>query len=178
MMRSALIAFSVIASVTTVSAQPIGPVRTLTTTPAGQWAVVQLGQDKAAQCVMGLRSDAAAPALGQPQFMISADQGFAILRVRAAEWSFPGGRDIAVTLATDDGSQSTPAAVVRGKDLIDISLGASPDLGALARSGHLAISAEGTEVSLPLEGLAEVLPAYRDCLAGLGTPGIQASLGR
>jgi hypothetical protein len=178
MIRSALIAFSVIASVTAALGQPLGPVRTLTTTLPGQWAVVQIGQDKAGQCVVGLRSDAAAPAPGQPQFMISADQGFAILRVRAAEWSFPGGRDIAVTLATDEGSQRTPAAVVRGRDLIDISLGVGPDLGTLARSGHLVISAEGTDVRLPLKGLAEVLPAYRDCLAGLGTPGIQASLAR
>jgi hypothetical protein len=178
MIRSALIAFALTASVTAASAQPVAPVRTLTTTLPGQWAVVQIGQDKAAQCAMGLRSDAAAPAPGHPQFMISADQGFAILRVRAAEWSFPNGRDIAVTLVTKDGGESAPAAVARGKDLIDISLGASPDLRALAKAGDLAVRAEGTEIQLPLKGLADVLPAYQDCLAGLGTPGIQASLGR
>lgn len=177
MIRSALIAFAVTAAVTAASAQAAGPVRTLTTTLPGQWAVVQIGQAKTGQCVVGLRSDAAAPTLGQPQFMISADQGFAILRVRAAEWSFSGSRDIAVTLATNDG-ESAPAAVVRGKDLIDISLGANPDLRALAKAGDLAVRAEGTEIHLPLRGLADVLPAYQDCLAGLGTPGIQASLAR
>ena len=82
-----------------------------------------MGQDKVSQCVIGLRSDASAPVAGQPQFMISADDQFAILRVRAAEWSFSGGRDIAVTIALADGSEQRPAAAVRGNDLIDIALG-------------------------------------------------------
>jgi hypothetical protein len=137
-----------------------------------------MGQDKVSQCVMGLRSDAAAPVPGQPQFMISADDQFAILRVRAAEWSFSGGRDIAVTLALADGSEQQPAAAVRGHDLIDIALGAGADIGQLAKSDHLDIRTEGTAVRLPLKGLRDVLPAYRNCLAGLGKPEIHASLGR
>jgi hypothetical protein len=176
MIRTALIALAATAIVTAAAAQPAGPVRSLGVAPAGQWAVVQMGQDQVTQCVLGLRSDAAAPARGQPQFMISADRQFAILRVRAAEWSFSGGRDIVVTLATDDGSEQMPAAAVRGTDLIDIALGA--DIGQLAQSAHLDIRAEGTDVRLPLKGLKEALPAYRDCLAGLGKPQIRASLSR
>jgi hypothetical protein len=178
MIRTALFAFAAIATVTTASAQPAGPVRGFSIPPAGQWAVLRMGQDKVSQCVMGLRSDAAAPLPGQPQFMISADNQFAILRVRAAEWSFSGGRDIAVTVALGDGSELQPAAAVRGKDLVDIALGAGTDIGQLAKSDHLDIRAEGADVRLPLKGLRDALPAYRDCLAGLAKPEIQASLGR
>jgi hypothetical protein len=176
MIRTALIAVATLASIASAAAQPAGPVRGLHVAPAGEWAVMRMGQDKVSQCVIGLRSDTAAPVPGQPQFMISADDQFAILRVRAAEWSFSGGRDIAVTLALADGSEQQPAAAVRGSDLIDIALGA--DIGRLAKSDHLDIRTEGTAVRLPLKGLRDVLPAYRDCLAGLGKPEIQASLAR
>jgi hypothetical protein len=179
MIRTALIAVATLASIAaSAAAQPAGPVRGLHVAPAGEWAVLRMGQDKVSQCVIGLRSDATAPSPGQPQFMISADDQFAILRVRAAEWSFSGGRDIAVTLALADGSEQQPAAAVRGNDLIDIALGAGTDIGQLAKSDHLDIRTEGTAVRLPLKGLRDVLPAYRDCLAGLGKPEIHASLGR
>jgi hypothetical protein len=135
---------------------------------AGQWAVVAVGEQKVSHCVIGVRSDASAPKAGQPQFMITADDQFAILRVRAAEWSFTGGRDIAVTLAAD-GHERQPAAAVHGADLIDIAFGVEPDrLNELVSAGHLDIRTEGTVVRLPLNGLAEVLPAYRDCLASVG----------
>ena len=111
MIRTTLFAFAAIASIASATAQPAGPVRGLHVAPAGQWAVLRMGQDKVSQCVIGLRSDAAAPSPGQPQFMISADDQFAILRVRAAEWSFSGGRDIAVTLAL---SRWHRAAACRG----------------------------------------------------------------
>jgi hypothetical protein len=178
MIRTALFAFAAIASVTSATAQPAGPVRGLHMAPAGEWAVLRMGQDKVSQCVIGLRSDAAAPSPGQPQFMISADDQFAILRVRAAEWSFSGGRDIAVTLVPANGGEQQPAAAVRGRDLIDIALGAGANIGQLAKSDHLDIRTEGTDVRLPLKGLRDVLPAYRDCLAGLGKPEIHASLAR
>jgi hypothetical protein len=34
----------------------------------------------------------------------------------------------------------------------------------------LDIQPEGAAVRLPLKGLADVLPAYRDCLASIGQP--------
>jgi hypothetical protein len=161
-------AILVTALATEATAQPGS--RKLGVPAAGLWAVVQVGEQKVSHCMMGIRSDAAAPEVGQPQFMITADDQFAILRVRAAEWSFAGGRDIAVTLVTN-GNERQPAAAVHGPDLIDIALGVEPErIDELAAASHLDIRAEGTTVRLPLKGLAEVLPAYRDCLASVGQP--------
>ena len=138
---------------------------------AGRWAVVQIGDQRVSHCVMGVRSDTAAPVAGQPQFMISADDQFVILRVRAAEWSFTASRDIAVTLATGNGSERQPAAAVHGADLIDIAFGVEPErINELAASSYLDIRTEGTSVRLPLKGLAQMLPAYRDCLKSVGQP--------
>jgi hypothetical protein len=177
MIRTALIAIAAIATIGSAAAQPAGPVRGLSVAPADQWAVIRMGQDQVSQCVVGLRSDAAAPAPGRPQFMIAGDSQFAILRVRASEWSFAGARDVAVTLTTADGAEQQPAAAVRGKDLIDIALGKGAGIGAFASSDHLDIRAEGANVRLPLKGLRDVLPDYLDCLAGLGKAPLHASLG-
>src|SRR5882724_8012428 len=111
MIRAALIAFSAIAATvaaTEVAAQSGAPVRKLTVTPAGAWTVVRAGEQKVSHCVMGVRSDAVNPQPGQPQFMITADDQFVLLRVRAAEWSFSGARDIAVTLVTNAGAERQP----------------------------------------------------------------------
>ena len=92
MFRTVLTAFAAIAAVAAASsaaAQGASPVRTL---GKSQWEVVKSGQGTISHCVMGVRSDASAPAAGKPQFMITADKDFAILRVRAAEWSFNGAR--------------------------------------------------------------------------------------
>ncbi len=106
--------------------------------------------------------------------MISADDQFAVLRVRAAEWSFSSARDIAVTLVTADGTERTPAAAVRGKDLIDIAFGpAAERMAELVASSHLEIRTGGTAVRLPLGGLAPALPAFRACLASIGQPASQ-----
>jgi hypothetical protein len=121
--------------------------------------------------MIGVRSDAANPQPGKPQFMISADDQFAVLRVRAAEWSFSGARDIAVTLATAGGVERTPAAAVRGKDMIDIAfVPAAERMAELAASDDLEIRTEGTVIRLPLGGLATVLPVFRACLASIGQP--------
>lgn len=174
MIRTALIAAAALAAtfaVTEAAAQSAAPVRKLTTAPASQWAVVAVGQHNVSHCVMGVRSDAPAPAAGKPQFMISADDSFVVLRVRAAEWSFSGARDIAVTLVTANGQERKPSAAVHGADLIDIAFGTDAALMAeLAASGHLDIRTEGTTVRLPLKGIGDVLPTYRDCLAGIGQP--------
>jgi len=175
MCRTAIIATAAIAIAAVFSpaaAQSAAPVRKLAApAPAGQWAMVHAGDRTISHCVMGLRSDAAAPTPGKPQFMISADGEFAILRVRAAEWTFTGSRDIAVTLVTAGGSERQPAAAVHGSDMIDIAFGVAPELMTeLAASSHLDIKTEGTIVRLPLRGLANVLPAYRDCLANVGKP--------
>jgi len=179
MNRIAAIAAAAIAittAITSAAAQSGSPVRKLTAAPAGHWAVIRVGEQKVSHCLMGLRSDAATPQPGQPQFMISADNQFAILRVRAAEWRFTESRDIAVTLATGDGRERQPAAV-HGADLIDIAFDIAPgQIAELAASSHLEIRTEGTAVRLPLGGLAEVLPAYRDCLANVGKPNIHGAL--
>ena len=178
MIRTALTAFAAIAAIATASsaaAQGASPVRTLT---KGQWEVVKAGQGTISACVIGLRSDASAPSAGKPQFMITADKDFAILRVRAAEWSFNGARSIDVSLTTGNG-QSQPGAMVSGRDLIDIAFGSENEL---ATAGHIDIKTEGTAVRLSLTGLAEALPAYRDCLASIGKPAngyqVQASIAR
>src|SRR6476660_5652776 len=118
MIRAALIAFAAIAATvaaTELAAQSGAPVRKLGVAPAGAWTVVRAGEQKISHCMMGLRSDAANPQPGKPQFMISADDQFVLLRVRAAEWTFSGARDIAVTLAAGENAERQPAAAVRGK---------------------------------------------------------------
>lgn len=174
MIRTVLAAIAATAAVASAAAQPAAPVRPLAVPAAGQWAVVPVGDRTVSYCAMGLRSDEAAPLPGRPQFMIGADDRFAILRVRAAEWSFGAGGDVAVTLVNSEGAEHRPQAVVRGTDLIDVAFGTDPrQVAELARSSHLDIRAEGTIVRLPLLGLADVLPAYRDCLANVGKPAMQ-----
>jgi hypothetical protein len=172
MFRTALTAFAAIAAIAAASsaaAQGASPVRTFNQN--GKWEVVKAGQTAISHCVMGVRSDAAAPTTGKPQFMITADNDFAILRVRAAEWKFDGARSIAVTLATANGGERQPDAFVRGQDLIDIAFGAESErLNELATAGHIDIKTEGTNVRLSLAGLADALPAFRDCLANIGKP--------
>ena len=174
MIRTALIAATAILAsfaVTAAAAQSGTPVRQAGLTAAGQWAVVRVGEQRVTHCMVGLRSDAAAPQPGQPQFVISADDQFVMLRVRAAEWSFSGSRKIAVTLATAEGKERQSVAAVHGADLIDIAFGAESErMNELAATSHLEIRAEGTVVRLPVRGLAGVLPAYRDCLASIGQP--------
>ena len=172
MIRAALVAFAAIVTTvaaTEVAAQSGAPVRKLSVAPAGTWVVLRGGEQTISHCVMGLRSDDANPQPGRPQFMISADDQFVLLRVRAAEWSFSGARDLAVTAVTADGTERQPAAAVRARDVIDIALGTAPErMAELAASTHLDIRAEGTAVRLPLDGLTEALPAYRACLASVG----------
>jgi hypothetical protein len=184
MIRAALIAVAAIAATvaaTEAAAQSGAPVRKLAVTPTGTWTVVRAGEQKISHCVMGVRSDAANPQSGKPQFMISADDQFVLLRVRAAEWAFSGARDITVTLGTvtlgtvtlgtAESAERQPAAAVRGQDMIDIAFGPEPErMMELAASAYLDIRAEGTVVRLPLKGLAEALPAYRECLASVGLP--------
>jgi hypothetical protein len=174
MIRTVLTALAAIAATviaTEAAAQAGSPVRRLNVSPEGTWSVVRAGEATVSHCMIGMRSDAANPQPGKPQFMISADDQFAVLRVRAADWSFASARDIAVTLVTADGTERTPAAAVRGKDLIDIAFGpAAERMAELAASDHLEIRTEGTVVRLPLGGLAAALPAFRDCLARLGQP--------
>jgi hypothetical protein len=172
MFRTVLIAFAAIAAASQALARPAAPVRSLGA--PGTFVVAPVGDRTVSHCVMGLRSDAAAPSPGQPQFMLSADRQFAILHVRAAEWRFSSSRDIAVTLTAGNGDEQKPRAFVRGADLIDIAITGEPErLSQLAAAGHLEIQAEGTTVRLPLSGLADILPAYRNCLASIGTPTVQ-----
>lgn len=177
MFRTALTAFAAIAAIAAASsaaAQGASPVRTFN---KSQWEVVKAGQAAVSHCVMGVRSDAAAPVAGKPQFMITADNDFAILRVRAAEWKFDGARAIDVTLSTGKGDVK-PDAFVRGQDLIDIAFGSESQL---ANAGHIDIKTEGTTVRLSLAGIADALPAFRDCLANIGKPNgyqVQASIAR
>src|SRR5262245_9960548 len=174
MIRAALVALAAIAATviaTEAAAQSASPVRRWSVTPEGKWAAGRAGEQTVSHCMIGIRSDAANPEPGKPQFMISADDQFAVLRVRAAEWSFSQARDIAVTLVTAGGTERQPAAAVRGKDLIDIAFGStSEQMAELAASSHLEIRTEGTVVRLPLGGLASALPAFRDCLSRIGQP--------
>src|SRR4051812_4049872 len=172
MIRAALIAVAAIAATvaaTEVAAQSAAPVRKLSLSPAGTWIAARGGEREVIDCKIGPRTDSANPQPGKPQFMIAADEQFVLLRVRAAEWSFSGARDIAVTLVTADGAERRPAAAVHGRDLIDIAFGTDArSVADLAAQAHLEIRAEGTAIRLQLAGIAEVLPAYRACLASIG----------
>jgi hypothetical protein len=175
MIRAALIAVAAIAATvaaTEVAAQSAAPVRTLSIALAGNWISVRGGEREVIDCKIGPRSDTANPQPGKPQFVIAADEQFVLLRVRAAEWSFSGGaRDIAVTLVTADGAERQLAAGVRGQDMIDIAFGTDArSVAELAAQAYLEVRTEGTAVRLPLRGIAEVLPAYQACLAGIGAP--------
>jgi hypothetical protein len=174
MIRTVLVALAAIAATvvaTEAAAQAGSPVRRLDAAPEGHWTVVRAGAETVSHCMMGIRSDAANPQPGKPQFMISADDQFAVLRVRAGEWSFAGARDIAVTLVTADGAERKPAAAVHGKDLIDIAFDTAPErMAELAASSHLEIRTEGTAVRLALSGVSAVLPAFRHCLGSIGQP--------
>lgn len=178
MIRTVLIAVAAIAATvaaTEVAAQSGTPVRKLTVapagTPTGTWIVVRGGEREVSHCIVGPRSDAPNPQPGKPQFMIAVDREIVLLRVRAADWSFPGARDIAVTLATADGVERQPAAAVHGNDLIDVDLGSDAQkVSELAALAHLEIRTEGTVVRLLLDGLSEALPAYRTCVASIGQP--------
>jgi hypothetical protein len=174
MIRSAILAAATILAAFTADAAA-GPqavsVEKASLTAAGRWVVVYAGEPRVTHCMIGIRSDAASPEPGRPQFVISADEQFVMLRVRAAEWSFTASRDIAVTLVTSQGVERKPAASVHGTDLIDNALGVEADrMNELADASHLEIHAEGTTVSLPIRGLAAVLPAYRACLGSIGQP--------
>jgi hypothetical protein len=174
MIRTVLVALAAIAATviaTEAAAQAGSPVRRLNVSPEGTWSVIRAGEATISHCMIGIRSDAANPQPGKPQFMISADDQFAVLRVRAAEWSFASARDIAVTLMTADDTGRQPAAAVRGRDMIDIAFGPAPErMTELAASSHLEIRTDGTVVRLPLGGLASALPAFRACLASIGQP--------
>jgi hypothetical protein len=174
MIRTVLTALAAIAATviaTEAAAQAGSPVRRLGVTAEGTWSVIRAGEATISHCMIGVRSDATNPQKGKPQFMISADDQFAVLRVRAAEWSFSSARDIAVMLVTADGAKQTPAAAVRGKDMIDIAFGpAAERMAELAASGDLEIRTEGTVVHLPLGGLAAALPVFRACLSSIGQP--------
>jgi len=174
MIRAALIAVAAIAATvaaTEVAAQSGAPVRKLTIPSSGSWIAIRGGESEVVDCKIGPRSAATNPQPGQPQFLIAADSEFVLLRVRAAEWSFSGARDIAVTLVTADGAERQPAAAVHGQDLIDIAFSTDArSVAELATQAYLEVRAEGTAVRLPLAGIAQALPGYQDCLASLGAP--------
>jgi len=72
---------------------------------------------------------------------------------------------------TGDGAEFKPAAAVHGRDLIDIDLGTDArKVMEFAAQTYVEIRTEGTIVRLPLNGAAEVLPDYQDCVASIGNP--------
>ena len=171
MFRTALIALAAAATVaaTAAAAQTASPVRSSTRAEgSGPWSAPAPDGQPLRD---GLRSDAAAPQPGKPQFMITAETSSPILRVRAAEWSFAGARDIESTLVTANGAERQPAAAVRGKDLIDIAFGTEPErLAELAELEPSGDSRRRDRRSACRSGAFRELPAYRHCLAGIGQP--------
>jgi hypothetical protein len=173
MIRTVLLAVAAITATvaaTEVAAQSGTPVRKLDI-PSGTWIAVRGGEQHVSHCIIGPRSEVSNPQPGKPQFMIAADRELVLLRVRAADWSFSGARDIVVTLVTGDGAEFKPAAAVRGRDLIDIDLGTDArKVMEFAAQTYVETRTEGTIVRLSLNGVAEVLPAYRACVASIGNP--------
>ena len=64
MIRTALVAFAAIAATviaTEAAAEAASPVRRLSVTSEGRWAVVRAGEVTISHCMFGIRSDAANP---------------------------------------------------------------------------------------------------------------------
>ena len=87
------------------------------------------------------------------------------------EYKFTGKKALAVTAITAEGVESKPLAATGGPDLADVRFSAEPtERDALLSTKHLDIRTEDATVRLSFEGLDEAQPAFKQCLANIGSP--------
>jgi hypothetical protein len=148
------------------------PFRKLEYSRIGPWEVAAIGNDeKVNHCALARGTSSSEPKLGEPKFLLLVDTGWMILRLRAAEYQFTEKKALAVTAITAEGVESQPLAATGGPDLADIRFSAEPkERDALLATRHLDIRTEDATVRLSFEGLDEVQPAFKQCLANIGSP--------
>ena len=148
------------------------PFRKLEYSRIGPWEVAAIGNDeKVNHCALARGTSSSEPKQGEPKFLLLVDTGWMILRLRAAEYQFTEKKALAVTAITAEGVESKPLAATGGPDLADIRFSAEPkERDALLATRHLDIRTEDATVRLSFEGLDEVQPAFKQCLANIGSP--------
>ena len=148
------------------------PFRKLEYSRIGPWEVAAIGNDeKVNHCALARGTASPDPKQGEPKFLLLVDKETMILRLRAAEYKFTGKKARAVTAITAEGVESKPLAATGGPDLADVRFSAEPtERDALLSTKYLDIRTGDATVRLSFEGLDEVQPAFKQCLANIGSP--------
>jgi len=151
---------------------PPQPFRKLEYSRIGPWEVAAIGNDeKVNHCALARGTASPDPKQGEPKFLLLVDKETMILRLRAAEYKFTGKKALAVTAITAEGVESKPLAATGGPDLADVRFSAEPtERDALLSTKHLDIRTGDATVRLSFEGLDEAQPAFKQCLANIGSP--------
>lgn len=172
MLRPVVALLAVLTPALAQAAPPAQQFRALSSFSSGDWQVVAVGNDERVNhCAVERGSFAAQPRAGEPRMMFQVDQNWAILSVRSVDYRFPGKKALAVTLVGSDGSEQTPKAAAAGWDRADIAYANGKiDLMPLAALKHIDVRMEDSAVRLPMEGFAEVLLAFSDCMKNIGKP--------
>lgn len=157
---------------TPASPQAQQPFRKLEYSRGGPWEVAAIGNDaKVNHCALTRGTASAEPKQSEPKFTMVVDKEFLILRLRAAEYKFTETKALAVTAITAEGAESRPLAATAGPDLADIRFSGEPkERDTLLATKYLDIRTEDATVRLSFAGLDEVQPAFKQCLANIGSP--------
>jgi hypothetical protein len=176
----ALVASTLYVQASTPSAPPAQPqsksqqpFRKLNFSRIGPWEVAAIGNDeKVNHCALTRGTSSADPKVGEPKFVMIADNAWMILRVRDVSYKFTEKKSLAVTAITAEGVESKPAAATGGPDLADIRFSAEPkDRDALLATRHLDLRLDdGVPVRLSFSGLARAKAELDQCMANIGTP--------
>lgn len=167
---AAATASAVAQTATPASAPAAQPFRQLASRTIAPWQVEWVGNDeKVNHCIVARGTKSDKPTAGEPKFMFVADNGIAILRLRAATFQFTEKKALKVTLVSPDGTERTPLAATAGPDLADMRLEPS-EMNALLAGAYVDATVDGMTVRLSLAGAKEIVPAYRECMADIGKP--------
>jgi hypothetical protein len=172
MLRPIAVLLAVLAPALAQAAQPAQPLRPLSSFSSGSWQVVTVGTDERVNhCAVERGSFAAKPKPGEPRVMFQVDEQWAILSVRSTDYRFAGKKPLAITLVGSDGTEQTPKAAAGGWDRADIAYAnGKPDLLPLVALKYLDVRMDDTSVRVPMDGFAEVLLAFSDCVKSIGKP--------
>lgn len=160
-----------VAQTTTPASAPAAqPLRQLASRTIAPWQVEWVGNDeKVNHCVVtrGTKSDK--PTADAPKFTFVVDNGIAILRLRAEPFQFTEKKGLKATLTSPDGTERTPMAATSGPDRADMKL-EPKDMEPLFAGAYVDATVEGMTVRLSFAGVNEIVPAWRECMAGIGKP--------